>query len=765
MSSLLFEIGTEEIPAGYIRPALRSMEEHFREALSEKRLSATNVITTATPRRLTLFAEGLPEAQSDVETLVQGPPARIAFDANGKPTKAAIGFAAAQGAKVADVQLRETERGSYCCVVKREKGRPVAEVLPEILTDVARSIPFPKSMRWQKSPERFARPVRNVVAMLDDKCLPLRIFGLHAVRETPGHPFLAPAPVSLERADYHEYCARLKQAFVLVDMKDREKAIRDMLVEKFEAVVSANDRLTTRKIQNPKSNLSAAAEIQNAPSGDEGLPDEIVTGSLFDPELLAEVVMLVEWPSLVMGSFDEAFLSVPAPVLKAAMMEHQRYFPIPNAAGDLQPRFLTIANRTGDPSDAIREGNERVLSARLSDAKYFWEADARLTLAQRVESLSQIQFLAGLGTYKDKAHRLVQLVNWIAQKSGLKPDVKAHAERAALLCKSDLLTEMVGEFPSLQGTVGCLYARRESEPEAVAQAIGEHYQPKGAGDDLPASPAGKLVALAEKMDNLAGGFAIGLAPTGSQDPYALRRQAQAAIRLTEQLPDLRLDEMADKALALIASDNCRNAKDESTKSEIRNPKQIQNPTCPPGRKSKIQNEEARAVLVEFLKDRLYQLCLDRGAPHDIARAAMASGWANVGDLFERLRVLQALSARPEWQDLVILVERTHNIGKNAPAGEVDESALAQSEEKELWRVYKQNHDSIRALIEKRDYEAGALRFAQVFAAPVHLFFEKVFVNVDDARLRNNRLAMMKKINLLFSERIADLSQIVTGVIK
>lgn len=699
MSSLLFEIGTEEIPAGYIRPALRDLEERFRRALTEKRLAAAAVRTTGTPRRLTLFAEGIPETQSDVETLVQGPAAKIAFDAGGRPTRAAIGFAASQGAKVTDLQLRETERGSYCCVVKREAGRPAAEVLPDALGDVARSISFPKSMRWQRSRDRFARPVRNLVALLDDKCLPVKVFGLRAGRESQGHPFLAKGPVPIERADYAEYCARLKEAHVLADAAEREAAIRAMLNERLEALVGPGAKVR-------------------------------------EEELVEEVTMLVEWPSLVEGSFDESFLAVPAAVLRAAMMEHQRYFPVSDAKGNLHPRFLTITNRTDDSPGAIREGNERVLRARLSDAKYFWESDSRMTLAQRVEQLSQIQFLAGLGTYKDKAQRLVQLAGWIAQETGTAAEVAQHAKRAALLCKSDLLTDMVGEFPSLQGTVGSLYARRDGEPEAVAQAIGEHYQPKGAGDDLPASPGGRLVALAEKMDNLAGGFALGLAPTGSQDPYALRRQAQAVIRLTEQMPrgqaGLRLDELAATAVQLI------------------------------GRKDA---EGTRAMLESFLKERLYQLCLDRGAAHDIARAAMASGWTDVADLSERLRVLQALSARAEWQDLVTVVERTYNIGRNAPSGEVDTSALTQTEEKELWRIYDQNHEPIRALIEKRDYLAACLRFARVFAEPVHLFFEKVFVNVEDARLRNNRLAIMKKINQLFSERIADLSQIVTGVEK
>jgi glycyl-tRNA synthetase beta chain len=598
---------------------------------------------------------------------------------------------------VGDLRIQQTERGTYCCAVRRELGRPTAEVLPGILAEAACAISFPKSMRWHHGGRRFARPVRNVLALLDDKVLPVEVFGLRAGRDSRGHVFLAPGPVRMDRADYVEYCARLKEACVRADMAERERVIREMLEGRLAQQVGPGAKLS-------------------------------------EDDLLREVVMLVEWPSLVEGTFDASFLAVPAPVLEAAMMEHQRYFPVKDAQGNLRPCFLDIADRPDDASGYIRKGNERVLQARLADARYFWETDARRTLAARVEQLSQIQFLAGLGTYRDKVGRLVRLVGWLAGRAAAAPQAQVHAERAALLCKSDLLTEMVGEFPSLQGTVGSLYARREGEGEAVAQAIGEHYQPKGAADELPRSEAGRLVALAEKMDNLAGGFVLGLAPTGSQDPYALRRQAQAVIRLAESVPGLRLDDLSRRAIELI----------------------------PPSREGR---EQACDALLGFLKERLYQLCLDRGAPHDLARAAMASGWEDAADLADRLRVLQRLCRRPEWPALVTVVERTYNIGKDAPAGEVDESALTEKEEKELWRLYQRHEAEIRQLIGRRDYLSACLRFAEAFAEPVHVFFDRVFVNVEDARLRANRLALVKKINVLFSERIADLSQIVTGVEK
>ena len=709
MSALLLELGTEEIPAGYIRPALRDMEAKFREALAENRLDAAVVRTTGTPRRLTLFADGLPAAQKDVETAAQGPPARVAFDEQGKATKAAIKFAQTQGVDVSALQVRQTERGSYCFAVKKEPARPAAEVLPEILTEVANAIAFPKTMRWAGSPARFARPVRNIVALLDDACLPLKLFGLAAGRQTRGHAFLSSGLVTLKRADYDDYREALRKACVLVDIDERERVIRHMLQRELQVAPCATRR---------------HAGAPSAP------PDARFT----EENLLQEVVMLVEWPCVVRGSFDESFLAVPAPVIEAAMMEHQRYFPVRDAHGKLLPRFLAVADRATTESEEIAQGNERVLRARLSDARYFWEADARMKLADRVEPLAQVQFLSGLGTYRDKVHRLTKLAVWIVrQLADASAEHQRHAARAALLCKSDLLTEMVGEFPSLQGKVGQLYALREGEDHAVAQAIGEQYAPKGAADEMPASPVGRIVALTDKMDNLAGGFVLDLASTGSQDPYALRRQAQAVIRLTELMPGLRLDTLARTAIEL--TDRPAAATD------------------------------ANARLLAFLKERLYQLWVDRGVPHDIIRAATMPDWADTADLNDRLRTLQKLSAMPQWSALVEVVERTCNIARSRPMGDVAESLLAEKEERELWQLYSVHGDSVRQLIEKRDYMNACLRYAEIFAQPVHIFFEKVFVNVEDARLRDNRLHLLQKINRLFSERIADLSQIVTGVEK
>ena len=692
MSALLFELGVEEIPAGYVRPALETLAARFREAMADVRLHVGDIRTAATPRRLTLFADGLPERQEDVEALVQGPPAKIAFDDDGNPTRAGVGFAKSQGVEVHALERRDTDKGSYCCAMKREEGQAAADVLAAVLADVVAALPFPKSMRWVGSDGRFPRPVRHVLALLDDAVLDLTLFGRRAGRGTPGHPFLAPDMIQLDLANYDEYVEALRGAFVMADVQERTDAVRAAIAERMQAL-----------------------------TGD---------GAIRDTDLLDEVVMLIEWPLVVEGAFDEAFLAVPAPIIEAAMMGHQRYFPVRHPDGSPANRFLTVANRREDTDGLIREGNERVLQARLNDARFFWESDAQQTLADRVEQLTQVQFLKGLGTYHDKARRLQALAGRLAEACGVSAEERGHAERAALLCKSDLLTEMVGEFPALQGVVGRLCAQREGEPDAVAAAIEEHYQPRSAADPLPNSTPGRIVALAEKLDNLAGGFALNLAPTGSQDPYGLRRQAHAVVRLAEASAGPALDALVAAAFDMLDHEN---------------------------------RPEAEPALCGFIQDRLYQMSLDRGAPHDIARAAMAAGWADVSDLFARIDALRALSGRPEWPGLVAVVERTFNIGRAAASADVDASLLEQDEEKVLWRVYTENADDVRALIDRADYAAAALRYAKDFADPVHVFFDKVFVNVDDERVRNNRLGLMQAVNRLFSERIADLSEIVTGV--
>jgi len=696
MPHLLYEIGTEELPAGYLRPALDQLRRTAAKELAEADLAHGEALVTGTPRRLALFIRDLAESQPDSDEEVMGPPAKAAFDADGNPTRAAEGFARKQGAEVSSILRKDTPRGEYCVVRRRRTGRAAAELLAEILPRLTRQIAFPKSMLWPGADKPFARPIRSLLALFGSEVIAFSVCGVHTGRTVEAHAILDNERLTVESADYEAYRELLRQHHVVVDMAEREKDIRQSINK-------------------------ALAQFG---------------GTLCEEELLAEVANLVQYPSVAVGSFDREFLEVPAAVIEAAMMEHQRYFPVRNGSGALQPNFIVVSDRGPEPSDLIRIGNEQVLKARLADARFFYQVDRKKPLAERVDALQRVQFLKGLGAYRDKCNRLVQLVSHVAAALGLEAEATAHAERAALLCKADLITDMVGEFPKLQGEVGRIYAINDGEPEAVGRAILEHYLPKSADGALPQTSAGCALSLAEKLDNLISCFAMGLIPTGSADPYALRRQSQAVLRLIDNSgAHLKLSALLQAAQALLPQP---------------------------------QREATGAAprLLEFIRDRLFQMSLDLGAQHDLINAALAAGWEDVVDFHMRLRALRQLSAAACWPALVSAVERTFNISKDAPEGATPEPGLyAEELEKELGALYQEHRAQIELLQADRKYEEASRRFAEVFAGPLHIFFDNVFVNVDDEAVRNNRIALLRAINRLYSERIADLSQIVTGVEK
>jgi glycyl-tRNA synthetase beta chain len=691
MPNLLFEVGVEEIPASYLDPAIRQIEDVLEKGFKDAGLGYGPIQTTATHRRLVAFVEGLADRQKSRVEDVSGPAAKVAFDESGKPTKAAMGFARGQGIAVEDIVVRETPKGKYCFAVKKVEGKKAMELLPSILTSAITSIGFPKSMHWLDPNFHFARPIRSVLALLGSKVVPLEVNGVKSGRITHGHPFEAPQPIKIESADLDLYKRVLRQAKVIVDTAERrvmiEKALADYL----------------------RPHGSSLAEI----------------------ELLEEVTYLIEYPLVAEGSFAEEFLSVPACVLEAAMMEHQRYFPVRDAQGRLLPKFLTVANRSRGDMDLIRKGNERVLQARLADARFFWEEDKKRRLEDRVVQLKGVYFQRGLGTYFDKTCRIESLAEEIARAAGLSSQEVTAARRAAHLAKADLVTQMVGEFPPLQGRMGGEYARVDGEPPLVYTAISEHYMPRTGASALPSTRVGAVVSLADKLDNAAGCFALDLAPTGSQDPFALRRQTQAILRMIQANGfHVSLESIFKSALAGL-----------------------------PDNVDKTQ--KTLDALRGFFRDRLYQMCLDAGHRYDIVNAVLAAGFDDVTEFFRRLAVVSGLSKTDKWGGLVEVVERTFNIGKKADArGEVAEALLREPEEKTLWSLYCAHADEIAGLAASKDYERASLRYYEVFAQPVHVFFEKVYVNVDDAAVRNNRLLMLRKINELYSREIADLSQIV-----
>ena len=692
MGKLLLEIGTEEIPAGYISPALRQMETLLREGLEKNRLHCGTVKTFGTPRRLGLYAEDIPERQPTLTEELLGPSVKVAVGPDGQPTKAGLGFAKGQGVDFSSLEKKDTPKGAYLFVVKTHQGEPSVKLLPGILTDIIRSIAFPKRMRWRGPALSFARPVRRIMALFDSDTVEFELNGLKSGRTTVGHPFLSGRTINVKKADLSSYKDLLRREMVIVDVDERKTMLREGI----------------NKIMQKHGSV------------------------LKNEELLDEVNNLVEHPFPVECTFPEEFLDVPQEVVEEVMISHQRYFPVEDADGKLLPRFITVTNRGERESRLAVEGNERVLRARLADAKFFWEEDRKHPLKDRLEGLKDVVFHEKMGSYRERTERIDRLSAHLGLKLGLTDAERDALHQAALLCKADLLTQMVTEFPKLQGVMGCHYARQEGVPEEVTRAILEHYMPRYAGDRLPETRLGTILGLADKFDTLCACFSVGLIPTGSQDPYGLRRQCQGIIRILES-----------QGLALSLQDVLAAALED----------------FPAGKGSASQ-------ITAFFRDRLYQAFVERDNRYDIVNAVLGAGFDDISDFADRIGVVSKISKTDYWQELVTLVERTFNIGKNAPsAGEVEEGLFQQDEERLLWDLYVKNKNKISSLIDDKKYEEASMLLCKVFAEPVHTFFDKVFVNVEDERLKNNRLLLIKRINELYAPRVADLSQIVPPVEK
>lgn len=693
MSNLLLEIGTEEIPAGYISPALKQMEELFEDLVKKNRLKFDSIHTTGTPRRLVLFVSGLPQKQEDITQEIKGPSAKVAFDENGKPTKAAIGFAASQGVNAENFKVVDTPKGEYCYVVKEIKGQMVIDILPDILTSIITSIAFPKSMRWKSDKMYFARPIRGIMALFGKDVINFELSGLKSDRKTNGHQFLSRKVLDIHDADYGVYKERLNIENVIVEIDERREIIR----KEIDSILS------------------------------------VYGADLDDDELLEEVTNLVECPGAVKCSFNKKFLEIPPEVIETSMKDHQRYFPVKDKYGKLLPEFIVITDRGNCEGGIIRKGNERVLQARLADASFFWDEDKKITLNERTKELGDLVFHENIGSYKDRCERICSLALFISETLGFSPEKLELIKRASTICKTDLLTEMVGEFPKLQGIMGREYALIQGENEEVARAIAEHYLPKHADDSLPETETGTVLSLADKFDMITSCFSAGLIPSGSQDPYALRRQSQGIIRILES-----------KGLCL------------SLKKMFKRSLPILKNICPDG-----DSDKTYRMIMEFFQDRIYNICLERGYRYDIVESAMKSDYDNISDLFSRLSVITKISKTPIWQNLVEVVERTFNIGKNCTInGEVNEGLLVEDEERELWAVYKKEKENLLKYVQTGEYEELSVAYNKVFSSPVHRFFDKVFVNVDDEKVKNNRLLLVKKVNELYVENIANLAFIV-----
>lgn len=675
----LFELGVEEIPADLIFPALEQLRSGFEGVLAENNISWGSIEAYSSPRRLAILIEGLPEQQAPREEQVVGPPASRGLDSEGQPSQAAKGFARSQGIDVTRLEPIQTERGLYLGFNRQVEGQPVREILGNSLADRVRSLSWPRSMYWGESRFRFIRPLRWYVALWDQAVVPFEFEGLRSGNLTRGHRFLGGQVIPIAAAD--QYREGLREGFVLVDAREREQRI--------------------------------VKELESQ------LPDGL--SLLEDAALLRTVIQLNEYPSVLCGRFDEAFLEIPKEVLVTVMRYHQKYFSVVNEAQEIQPYFLTVVNTSGDPEGRIREGHERVLKARLEDAAFFWESDQKESLRERTEKLDQVLFQEGLGSYKDKAQRLLTLC------SQLHPD--SDLETAAWLCKADLTTEMVRELSELQGVMGGLYAQREGYPEEVWQPILEQYRPASLEDDPPSTQRGALLSLVDKLDTVVGCFSVDIVPKGSGDPYGVRRQALGLIKILFDFQlEYSLELLVETALKLFSSEKSA--------------------------------EQTRKEVLFFLVQRVRYVFQNKGLPYDVVNAVLAVEGDTVYRTFERAKALAGIRGEADFEALAGAFKRIKNIlAKEAvEPGKVSVVDLREPEEIELYHTVEQVEPRVVDFVSRGDFVA-ALREMASMRATVDLFFDRVLVMAEEEHLRKNRLWLLDRISTLFLS-MADISEIV-----
>ena len=681
---LLFELGCEELPPKSLKKLSQALLDNILAGLNEADLSFNQGRAYATPRRLAVLIDDLVAFQADKTVEKRGPAVMAAFGPDGTPSKAAQGFASSCGTTVDQLERVETDKGEWLVFRQAVKGRPTAELLPDIIRKSLSNLPIAKRMRWGNFDAEFARPVHWAVLLFGDTVIDAEMLGVKTGRTSRGHRFHAPRDLPI--AGPHDYLDTLRQ---------QGKVIADF-AERMHIIESAANH--------------AAAEV-----GGE---------AHIEADLLEEIAALNEWPVPVVGNFDARFLELPKEVLITTMQSNQKYFPVKNAEGGLLPHFITFANIESSNPISIQQGNERVVLPRLSDAEFFWKQDRKQTLADRVDSLKTIVFQKDLGTLFDKTERVAGLAALIAEK--LDADV-ASAKRAALLAKTDLMTNMVGEFANLQGTMGFYYAKADGEDIAVARALEEQYFPKQSGGAVPRAQISMALALAEKIDTLAGIFSAGLIPTGDKDPYALRRAALGILRIIIE-NGLRLDvvELLDVALAQFSHG--------------------------------FNQAETRQKVIGFIFDRLRGYCLDHGYSSDEFEAVLAANPTQPFDFWQRIRAVQAFRQLPEAESLAAANKRIINILKKSEQvvfGSI--GALVEAEEKNLLIEAESSAADILPLLAEQNYQLALNRLAQLRDS-VDAFFDHVMVNTDDVALRNSRLALLAMLSNQFLQ-IADISKL------
>ena len=709
MPDFLLEIGCEEIPARMIDAASEELRERVGALLSRERLAGDEITAFDTPRRIAVMARGIASAQADLIEQISGPSVTVAYK-DGQPTPAALAFAKKAGINVAGLEKITTPKGEYIAAKVTKKGRGAAEILAEALPKEISSIYWPKNMYWRKPGERFVRPVRWLVAMLDSATIPLEFDGIRAGNHSRGHRILTTGSVAIPKAG-SAYVDSLRAAKVL-GRAEREHQIRKALDAATRTIAGARWRE--------------------------------------DKALLDSVVNLTEFPSVILGGFDPQFLALPEEVLVTVMRDHQKYFAVEDGEGKLLPHFLAVLNTDSDPQGLIRHGNERVLRARFNDARFFWETDQKKSLLDRLDLLKHVTFQKDLGSYYDKTQRVQRLCSWLSEI--LKQDGVAVRpgviHKAACLAKADLTTELVKEFTELQGIVGGLYARVQrldpSLPEAtrfsIADAIYDHYKPESTDDEIPRSVEGAVLSIGDKADTIAGMFALGLVPSGSKDPFALRRQANGIVKI-----------IAEKKLPLRLSDLMRDARSGYQKSAAE--------------KKFVDDQKFTGSLVAFFRERLEFYLRDvRAYSYDIVKAVLAADAEDVVDSLSRAEAVKRVQHMPEFQAIGAACKRIRNILRQAaekgirPAAKFVDLPESAPEEKNLMAYLAQTGPTVETPRGKQEY-LDALLLLSKARVLIDAFFDKVMVMVDDERLRANRLALLETLLKEFST-IADFSEIV-----
>ncbi|QRN86464.1 glycine--tRNA ligase subunit beta [Clostridia bacterium] len=682
MSEIVLEIGTEEIPARFMPDITQQMKEKATALLMEERIPCKVVRIMGTPRRLTLYLEECSEQQDDLVKMVKGPAKKIAFDAEGNPTKAAQGFARGQGVEVSHLILKQLDRVDYVYASIKKAGKETKEVLPGILQQFVEALSFPKNMLWGKGETSFVRPIRWIVALQDDEVIPVTIAGIQADRYSRGHRFLSPGQIEIKSAQH--YVETLENAYVMVDIEKRRRRI--------------------------------LKEIEETARENKGYLEK-------DLDLLEEVVWLVEYPTAFCGSFNPDYLGIPREAIITPMKEHQRYFPVVDMNNQLKPLFIGVRNGAEKYIGTVTRGNEKVLVARLEDAKFFYEEDLKIPFKDMGKKLSKIVFQEKLGSYQDKVERVEALSEFIADKLGIKDE---KIQICANLCKNDLNSHMVKEFTELQGIMGEYYANHAGYDKIVAQGIREHYMPRFQGDAVPSSLPGQIVAMADKLDSIVGVMGVGLIPTGSQDPYALRRAAQGILQIVlKHALDLDFSEIIDYAKSLY--------KDRIS----------------------FDNEE---IVEEFFLQRVKKDLQDKGISYDQVDAVTRVRSLRFHDTLLRARAIERFSDEDAFSILLQGIKRANNLSQKSKGIEFAANLMKEVPEQRLASALDKIEANIIEKKQSQDYYQ-ALLFVAELKDDIDYFLENTMVMVDDESIRENRLALLDKVVSLTRD-IADFSQIV-----